>query len=392
MKPLEGIRILDLSRMVAGGIAGMLLADFGADVVKVEQPVSGDPLRQWTAGGRALWWKVYARNKRFVTLNLKAPEGRELLLKMLPQYDVLMESFVPGTLERLGLDWETLRAHHPRLILLRISGWGQTGPDSGRPGFGTLVEAASGFAEMNGEPDRGPIVPGFPLADSVSGLYASNAIMYALYHRDVHAASGQVIDLSLFESLFSLLGPLPAEYAALGSLRRRNGSRSRNAGPRGCYRTADGSWIAVSGSTPKMAERLLRSYGLEHLLEDARFADNGARVTHTHELDEEVARAIASRTLEENVAIIEANHLTAVPVQTIADIESDPHWQARGLTLDVPNGSGGVRMHNVVPRLSETPGEIRWAGGDLGQDNHTLYGELGLSSDEQQRLRASGVI
>jgi formyl-CoA transferase len=216
--------------------------------------------------------------------------------------------------------------------------------------------------------------------------------MYALYHRDVHAASGQVIDLSLFESLFSLLGPLPAEYAALGSLRRRNGSRSRNAGPRGCYRTADGFWIAVSGSTPKMAERLLRSYGLEHLLEDPRFADNGARVTHTRELDEEVARAIATRTLAENVAIIAANQLTAVPVQTIADIESDPHWQARGLTVDVPNGSGGVRMHNVVPRLSETPGEIRWAGGELGQDNHALYGALGLSSDEQQRLRASGVI
>jgi crotonobetainyl-CoA:carnitine CoA-transferase CaiB-like acyl-CoA transferase len=392
MKPLEGIRILDLSRMVAGGIAGMLLADFGAEVVKVEEPVTGDPLRQWISGGKSLWWKVYARNKRFVTLNLKAPEGRDLLLRMLPQYDVLMESFVPGTLERLGLDWDTLRAAHPRLILLRISGWGQTGPDSGRPGFGTLVEAASGFAEMNGEPDGGPIVPGFPLADSVSGLYASNAIMYALYHRDVHAASGQVIDLSLFESLFSLLGPLPAEYAALGSLRRRDGSRSRNAGPRGCYQTADGSWIAVSGSTPKMAERLLRSYGLEHLLDDPRFASNGARVTHTRELDAEVARAIASRTLDENVAIIEANHLTAVPVQTIADIESDPHWQARGLTLDVPNGAGGVRMHSVVPRMSETPGEIRWAGGELGQDNRAHYEALGLSDDEQQRLHASGVI
>ena len=392
MKPLEGIRILDLSRMVAGGIAGMLMADFGADVVKIEQPGTGDPLRQWTSAGKSLWWKVYARNKRFVTLNLKSDDGRALLLRMLPEYDVLMESFVPGTLERLGLDWETLRAHHPRLILLRISGWGQTGPASGRPGFGTLVEAASGFAEMNGEPDGGPIVPGFPLADSVSALYASNAMMYALYHRDVHGAGGQVIDLSLFESLFSLLGPLPAEYAALGSLRRRDGSRSRNAGPRGCYRTSDGQWIAVSGSTPKMAERFLRSYGLDHLLEDPRFASNSARVAHTRELDDEVARAIEARTLAENIAIIDANHLTATPVQTIADIESDPHWQARGLMVDVPNGSGGVRMHNVVPRMSETPGEIRWVGGELGQDNHAVFGALGLSCDEQQRLRASGVI
>jgi crotonobetainyl-CoA:carnitine CoA-transferase CaiB-like acyl-CoA transferase len=392
MKPLDGVRVLDLSRMVAGGIAGMLLADFGADVVKVEQPGSGDPLRQWTSGGQSLWWKVYARNKRFVTLNLKSAEGRDLLLRMLPQYDVLMESFVPGTLERLGLDWETLRARHPQLILLRISGWGQTGPDSRRPGFGTLVEAASGFADMNGEPGGAPIVPGFPLADSVSALYASNAIMFALYHRHVHGAEGQVIDLSLFESLFSLLGPLPAEFAASGTVRRRDGSRSRNAGPRGCYRTADGEWIAVSGSTPKMAERFLRSYGLEHLLEDPRFATNGARVAHSRELDEGIARAIGERTLAENVAIIEANELTAVPVQSVADIEAHPHWRARALTVEVPNGSGRVRMHNVVPRLSTTPGEIRWPGGELGQDNHAVYEALGLSAADQERLRAGGVI
>lgn len=392
MKPLEGIRVLDISRMVAGGVAGMLLADFGGEVVKVEQPGAGDPLRQWTSGGQSLWWKVYARNKRFITLNLKAAEGRDLLLQMLPQYDVLMESFVPGTLERLGLDWETLRARHPRLILLRISGWGQTGPESRRPGFGTLVEAASGFADMNGEPGGAPIVPGFPLADSVSALYATNAIMFALYHRDVHGAAGQVIDVSLFESLFSLLGPLPAEYAALGTVRRRDGSRSRNAGPRGCYRTSDGQWIAVSGSTPKMAERFLRSYGLDHLLADPRFSSNGARVSHSQELDEEVARAIGARTLAENVAIIQANELTAMPVQTVAEIEADPHWRARALTVEVPNGTAGVRMHNVVPRLSDTPGDIRWPGGDIGQDNHAVYGALGLSCDEQQRLRASGVI
>lgn len=392
MKPLEGIRILDLSRMVAGGIAGMLMADFGAEVVKIEQPGAGDPLRQWTSDGRALWWKVYARNKRFITLNLKSPEGRDLLLQMLPRYDVVMESFVPGTLERLGLDWDTLRARHPGLILLRISGWGQTGPDSARPGFGTLIEAATGFAEMNGEPDRGPIVPSFPLADSVSALYASNAVMFALYHRDVHGGAGQVIDLSLFESLFSLLGPLAAEYAATGRMRRRNGSRSRNAGPRGCYRTADGGWIAVSGSTPRMAERFLRSYGLDALLDDPRFATNAARVEHAQELDDAVAAAIAARSLADNVAIIEANQLTATPVQTIAEIETHPHWRARGLTLDVPNGSSHVRMHNVVPRLSGTPGEIHWAGGDLGQDNHAIYGDLGVSCEEQQRLRARGVI
>jgi crotonobetainyl-CoA:carnitine CoA-transferase CaiB-like acyl-CoA transferase len=391
-KPLAGLRVLDLSRMVAGGVAGMLLADFGADVVKIEQPGVGDPLRQWTTAGEPYWWKVYARNKRLITLNLKSPEGRDLLRQLLPRFDVAIESFVPGTLERIGLGWDVLKDWHPGLILLRISGWGQDGPGSARPGFGTLVEAASGFAAMNGEPDGPPIVPSFPLADMTSGLYACNAIMFALYHRSRNGGTGQVIDVSLFESLFSLLGPLPAEYAALGRERTRQGSRSKNAGPRGCYRTRDDRWIAVSGSTPKMAERFLRSYGLDALLDDPRFATNEARVQHALELDNAIAEAIASRTLAENVAIIEANKLTAMPVQTVADIERDPHWQARNLTVSIPNGHNSVRMHNVVPRFSDTPGGIQWSGGELGQDNPSVFGELGLDATELDRLRAAGVI
>jgi crotonobetainyl-CoA:carnitine CoA-transferase CaiB-like acyl-CoA transferase len=392
MKPLEGIRVLDLSRMVAGGVAGMLLADFGADVVKVEQPRTGDPLRQWSAEGQSLWWKVYARNKRFVTLNLKCEAGRSLLLRVLPRFDVVMESFVPGTLERLHLGPEVLHAHHPRAVILRISGWGQDGPGAARPGFGTLIEAASGFAAMNGEPNGAPIVPSFPLADTTAALYAVNAIMFALYHRDVHGGSGQVVDLSLFESLFSLLGPLSAEYATLGRIRSRNGSRSKNAGPRGCYRTKDDGWIAVSGSTPKMAERFLSAYGLDALLADPRFATNEARVTHGLELDEAISAAIAARTLAENVAIIDAHKLTAGPVHTIANIDQDPHWRTRRLTVDVPDAGRTVRMHNVVPRLSATPGDIQWAGGELGQDNQRVYHELGVSCDEQKTLAAAGVI
>jgi crotonobetainyl-CoA:carnitine CoA-transferase CaiB-like acyl-CoA transferase len=225
-----GVRVLDLSRLVAGGVAGMLLADFGADVVKVEQPGSGDPLRQWTSAGHPLWWRVYARNKRFVTLNLKSERGRDVLRRLLPGFDVVLESFVPGTLERWGLGWDTLSGWHPGLVLVRISGWGQQGPASGRPGFGTLVEAASGFAAMNGESDGAPILPGLSMADMVAGLYASNAAMMALYHRDRHGGPGQQIDVALFESLFSLLGPLPAEYCALGRIREREGSRSRNSG------------------------------------------------------------------------------------------------------------------------------------------------------------------
>jgi crotonobetainyl-CoA:carnitine CoA-transferase CaiB-like acyl-CoA transferase len=389
---LAGIRILDFSRLVAGGIAGMLFADFGADVVKVEVPGAGDPMRQWTSGGRPFWWNVYARNKRLVTLNLKQPEGRDLLRRLLPRFDVMIESFVPGTLESLDLGWDVLKAWHPGLILLRISGWGQTGPDSQRPGFGTLVEAASGFAAMNGEPDGPPIVPSFPLADSTAGLYAANAVMFALYHQAKNGGEGQQIDVSLFESLFSLLGPLPAEYAAFGIQRTREGSRSKNAGPRGCYATSDGGWIAVSASTPKMAERFLRCYGLGHLLEDSRFATNAARVAHARELDEAIAASIGSRTVAENVAIIDANSLTAIPVQTVEDITRHPHWQSRQLTVDVPGGSSSIRMHNVTPRLSRTPGRIRWSGGVLGRDNADVYGELGLGAPDLDRLRAAGVI
>jgi crotonobetainyl-CoA:carnitine CoA-transferase CaiB-like acyl-CoA transferase len=393
VKPLEGVRVLDLSRMIAGGVAGMLLADFGADVVKVEQPGSGDPLRQWTSGGEALWWKVYARNKRYITLNLKSPEGLAILRRLLPRFDVVLESFVPGTLERLGIGWDVLRAWHPKLILVRISGWGQTGPSAGLPGFGTLVEASSGFAAMNGEADGAPIVPSFPLADMTCALYASNAIMFALYNRDVHGGAGQVVDVALFESLFSLLGPLSAEFAASGRLRERTGSKSRNAGPRGCYKTSDHRWIAVSGSTPKMAERFLRSYSLGHLLDDPRFATNEARVQHGDQLDAEISAAIAAKTLAENLAIIAASELTAAPVQTVADIERDPHWLARGLTVDVPNGAKPVRMHNVVPRFSETPGEIKWPGGTLGEHNAEVYQqELGLTGDEITRLREAGVV
>ncbi len=393
MRPLEGLRVLDLSRLVAGGMTGMLLADFGAEVVKVEQPGVGDPLRTWTTDGQPLWWKVYGRNKTCITLNIRSEEGMRLFKEMLPSFDVLVESFVPGTMEKWGLDWETLHSLHPGVVWLRISGWGQSGPGAQRPGFGTLVEAATGLAAMTGEPDGPPLLPSFPLADMVSGLYACSAIMFALYHRDHHGGEGQMIDVALFESLFSALGPLAAEFAALGKVRQRQGSRSRNSAPRGAYRTADGEWLAVSGSTPKMAENFLRSYGLGALLEDERFATNEARVRHASELDAAIEAAIGGRSLQENLEIIEKNKLTAVHVQTIAEIERDPHWQARQLTLDVADDLAVVRMHNVFPRLSGTPGEIRWAGGRMGAHNDDFFSQqFGLSLEEIEALRNRGIV
>ena len=395
MRPLAGLRVLDLTRLVAGGFTGMLLADFGAEVVKVERPNVGDPLRKWTNQGRPFWWQVYGRNKKPITLNITSPEGMAMFKEMLPTFDVLLDSFVPGKMESWGLDWETLHALHPKLIWLRISGWGQTGPGSNRPGFGTLVEASTGMAAMTGEADGPPILPSFPIGDMVSGLYACNAIMFALYHQHMHDGEGQMIDVSLFESLFSLLGPLPAEYAATGNVRLRQGSRSKNSGPRGAYETSDGEWIAVSGSTPKMAKTFLSSYGLGHLLEDERFATNEARVQHGVELDTAVSTAIGKLTLAENLELINKNKLTAIHVQTIADIERDPHWQARQLTVDVPNenGDGAVRMHNVVPRMSGTPGEIRWLGAPFETHTDAFYQQqFGLSAEQIEALRQKGII
>ncbi len=391
--PLTGVRVLDLSRLVAGAALGMSLADFGAEVVKVEQPGRGDPLRTWTTGGQPFWWRVYGRNKRSITLNLGTEQGRELLKRLVPRFDVLVESFVPGKLESWGLGPETLQTWHPGLIVVRISAWGQDGPYRDRPGFGTLVEAASGLAAMSGEPDSPPLVPPFPLADMYAALYAANAILMTLYDRDVHGGKGQTIDVSLFESLFSVLGPLAAEYDTLGQVRPRQGARSRNSAPRGVYQTADGGHLAVSASTPDTAERFLRAYDLGDLLSDPRFATNGARVDNAEALDALVAEAIARRTLAENQEIVERNRLTAVPVQTIADISRDLHWQARGLTVDVADEVGAVRMHRPVPRLSITEAEIRWPGPRLGAHNHEIYGrELGILSEELERLQREGVV
>jgi crotonobetainyl-CoA:carnitine CoA-transferase CaiB-like acyl-CoA transferase len=391
--PLAGVRVLDLSRLVAGGALGMCLADFGADVVKVEQPGRGDPLRTWSTGGQSFWWRVYGRNKRSITLNLNIPEGRDLLQKLLPRFDILVESFVPGKLESWGIGPETLHGWHPGLVMVRISAWGQDGPNRARPGFGTLVEAASGLAAMTGDPEGPPILPPFPLADMYAALYAANAAMMALYHRDVHGGPGQTIDVALFEAVFSTLGPLAAEHAALGQVRTRSESRLRNTAPRGAYQTSDGRYLAVSASTPDTAERFLRAYGLGDLLLDPRFATNEARVANADALDSRITDAIGNRTLAENRQIVERHGLTAAPIQTIADIVVDPHWQARELTVDIADDEGDVRMHHVVPRLSGTPGEIRWPGPRLGAHNQELYGEeLGLTAEELEGFQRDGII
>jgi crotonobetainyl-CoA:carnitine CoA-transferase CaiB-like acyl-CoA transferase len=393
MGPLKDFKILDLSRLVAGNMAGMLLADLGAEVIKIEQPGIGDPLRGWTKAGRSLWWRVYARNKRCISLNFRVPEGRDLLKHLISRSDVLIENFVPGTMERYNLGKDVLQDWNPRLVHLSISGWGSSGPSSTRPGFGTLVEASCGLAAMTGQLDGPPQVPTFPLADMVSALYAVIGILAGLHHRNNDSGKGQAVDVSLFESLFSLLGPMAEEYSALGKVRER-AAHWGNTAPRGCYRTSDGQWIAVSASTPKMVERLFHGLGLSHLLKDPRFATVEQRVKNVKEIDEQVSAAFAKHTLAEHMETIKTLQCTAIPVQTIREIEQDPHWRFRALTLDVEDEAGKVRMHNVFPRFSNTAGEVHWPGRPtIGYDNEAVYcGDLGLAKEDLEKLAAAGAI
>lgn len=392
-RALEGLRVVDCSRLIAGGVLAMILADHGADVVKVENPRGGDPLRTWLREGGELWWKVYARGKRSITLNLAVPRGQALLRRLVRTADVLIESYVPGTFERWNLGWDVISSDNPRLVFARVSGWGQDGPYRDRPGFGTMIEAMSGFAHTTGPADGPPTLPSFPMADMVAALAGAAAVLAALRHRDQLSGHGQVVDISLYEPLLSVLGPDAARYALDGTVRTRHGNASDNASPRGTYRTRDDKWIALSASTPTSAAALFRGLGLGHLLEDPRFATNDARVANNEAIDAALATAIGARTLDEMLRLAEGAELTASPVYDIADIARDPHVKARGILVDVPDAAlGAVRMTAPTPRLSDTPPAIAWPGPPLGVHNREVYAALGVRDTEMESLEREGVI
>jgi len=390
---LGDLRVIDCSRLIAGGVLATMLADLGADVIKVENPRAGDPLRTWSKSLGELWWKVYARGKRSITLNLTAPPGQALLRKLVKNADVLIENYVPGTFEKWGLGWEALSRENPRLVMVRVSGWGQDGPYRDRPGFGTMVEAMSGFAATTG-PEESPTLPSFPMADMVAAQAGAVAVLAALHHRDRVSGQGQMIDVPLYEPLLSILGPNPIEYRAHDIVRERIGNRSHNASPRGTYRTSDGKWVALSASTPASADAMFKALGIGRLLADPRFATNDARIANGEAVDQAIAEAIGQRSREEIVRLFETEGLTAAPVYDIADIMEDPHFKARHTFVDLPDAElGTATMSAPTPRLSDTPGTIRWVGPPLGAHNREVYaGELGLSDGEIERLKADGVI
>jgi crotonobetainyl-CoA:carnitine CoA-transferase CaiB-like acyl-CoA transferase len=359
--PLAGLRVLDLSTVIAGPGAARYLADFGADVLKIERPGVGDSTR--TMGlpdprdGTSAYWKVVGRNKRCATLDLKSDEGRATLLDLVADADVLIENFRPGTLERLALGPDVLLAANPRLVVCRVTAFGQDGPYAGRPGFATLAEAMSGFAAINGEPDRGPLPPPIALADEVTALSAAFAIMVAL-----RAGVGQVIDVSLLESLLQTMGPLPAAYGLTGYQQPRMGSGLPYSVPRGTWRCADGKWVAVSASAESVGRRVMELIGLGGRDDLQTFA---GRIAARGEIDAHMAEFCAARDVDEVVAAFEAAHAAAAPVYEMADLFADPQVQARGSIVEVD----GVPMQGVVARLSRTPGQVRWAGRPLGADD-----------------------
>jgi crotonobetainyl-CoA:carnitine CoA-transferase CaiB-like acyl-CoA transferase len=392
-RALEGLRVIDCSRLIAGGVLATVLADHGADVVKIEHPRSGDPLRTWLKERGQLWWKVYGRGKRSVTLNLADARGQALLRRLVADADVLIENFLPGTFERWGLGWDVLASTNPRLVFARVSGWGQDGPYRDRPGFGTMVEAMSGFAATTGPADGPPTLPSFPMADMIAALSGATAVLAALRWRDHVSGRGQVIDISLYEPLLSVLGPDAALFAQDGTVRTRQGNRSDNASPRGTYRTRDGKWVALSASTPASAEALFTGLGLGHLLADPRFSSNDARVRHNDLVDAALTAAIGERTIEEMQRLFETINLTASPVYDMADITKDPHVVARGTLLDVPDPElASVRMVAPTPRLSVSPAAVRWPGPPLGAHNREVYGALGIADAELEALQREGVV
>jgi crotonobetainyl-CoA:carnitine CoA-transferase CaiB-like acyl-CoA transferase len=390
--PLKDVPVLDLSRLVAGNVLTMALADLGANVLKVE-PLHGDTLREWRVNGIDTVWKAYSRNKKSVCLNLRESQGREILLKLVAKACIFVESYRPGTLERMGLSPETLLRVNPKLVIARISGWGQDGPYADRPGFGTLVEGMSGFASMNGFADREPVLPPMYLADMTAGLYGAIGVLAAFRNVEAGDGQGQVIDIPLLDPLFSILGAQAANYRLTGKVKPRTGSCSTNSAPRNIYQTADDKWISLSASTQAMAEKLFRAIGRPDMIADERFATNELRLQNVAELNSILANYTRALSRTDCLAYFQNAGVTVAPVYDMADIEKDPHFCQRNIVVELPDAEmGTVPVHGISPRLCRTPGAFRCSAPRLGEDTDETLTELGFSAAEVKEFEDAGII
>lgn len=390
---LSGIRVIDAATLIAGPFVATVLGDFGADVIKVEHP-RGDPVR--THGhqkdGVGLWWKVVGRNKRTMTLDLNRAEGQEVFCRLAATADVVIENFRPGTLERWHIGPQDLWKVNPRLIVVRMTGFGQFGPYSKRPGFGTIAESMSGFAHITGEAGGPPTLPPFGLADGIAGLAGAIATMLGLFARE-RGGSGQVIDLAIIEPILTILGPQPTEFDQLGIVQTRTGNRSLNNAPRNTYRTSDGKWVAVSASAQSVAERVMNLVGRPDLVAQSWFRSGTERAKHADEIDSAVAKWVGCRDLPEVVREFEAAEAAIAPIYDVSDVMNDPQYQALHSLLSVPDPQlGPITMQNVLFRMSGTPGSIRWAGRPIGADTEAILAELGYAKDSIATLREAQAV
>ncbi len=399
-RPLGGLRVLELGSLIAGPFATRIMAEFGAEVIKVERPGTGDPLRSWRyvdpRTETSLWWAIQSRNKKLVTLDLGHPDGLDLAKRLAAESDILVENFKPGTLEKLGLGWEVLHEVNPRLILVRVSGYGQTGPYKDRPGFANIGEAMGGLRHVTGEPDRPPVRTGISLGDSLASLYAVIGALTAVHARDVRGTGGegQVVDVALYEAVFSLMESMVPEFDVAGVVRERTGAALPGITPSNSYCSGDGSYVAIGANSDAIFKRLMSVIGRPELGEDPRYGTNADRTEHAEELDELIEEWTERHTLEKILRILEEADVPAGPIYTVEDIMGDEQYEAREMLLEAEvEGVGPVRMPGLVPKLSETPGAVEWYGGALGAHNEEVYGGLlGLPAEEIGRLAEEGAI
>ena len=394
-QPLAGVKVLELGNMIAAPFCTRILAEFGADVIKIEDPKGGDQLRQWREmyQGTSLWWLAQARNKKSVSVNMRAAEGQEIVRRLACRCDILVENFRPGTLERWGLGWEALHALHPGLVMVRLSGYGQTGPYKDRPGFGVIGEAMGGMRYITGYPELPPVRMGISIGDSIAALYGAVGALVALHHRKVNGGSGQMVDLALYEAVFGVMESLVPEFDVLGFVRERAGNALPGIVPSNTYPTRDGKYVIIGANGDSIFKRLMSAIGRQDLASDAGLASNEGRVARTAELDAVIGGWTQAHELEEVLRVLHEADVPSSKVYDVRDIMADPHYAARGMIEQFRLADGqGVKLPAIVPKLSATPGRTRWLGPKLGAHTDEVLEEIGYDAQRCSALRAGGVI
>jgi crotonobetainyl-CoA:carnitine CoA-transferase CaiB-like acyl-CoA transferase len=395
-RPLDGVRVLEMGQLIAGPFAGCMLSYFGAEVVKIESPGRGDALRNWRVlkGGTSLWWRSLGRNKKSVSVNLRSERGRDIAKRLALQSDVLIENFRPGTLEKWGLDPEALKAENPRLIVARISGYGQTGPYASRPGFASVCEGLGGFRYLNGFPGQPPVRPNLSLGDTLAGLHAVIGVLLALHYRNANGAGrGQVVDVAIYESVYNMLEAVVPEFSGAGVIREPSGSTLTGIVPTNTYPCADGKFVIIGGNGDSIFRRLMTAAGRPEMAADPRLADNSGRVAHQSEVDDAISRWTANLNSNQVLEILERAEVPCGPIYNVADMVEDPHFNARGMFERVSVDGLDLKIPAIVPILNDSPGRTEWAGPEVGAHNAEVLRErLGLGDEDIQILESEGII